>query len=112
MLTPPNIERRSDMREVVNSLSILTAAINTLSTLVNVHIATDIQYRKLIDEHEIKIKGNGSPSYDAKIESLNMRMKMVFSIGAAIWGLASVALGWVIVKIFNDYAVLLTMIPH
>jgi len=100
---------------LMNAVNINTNAVNLLTNKVDVHLATDMQYRTMTDNHDKRIRGNGEPSYDTKISSLDSRMKMIFGILGGVWGIAAIVIGLIVSKIFNDLVSLsnmLSQIPH
>jgi hypothetical protein len=92
------VERRIEMSALVTEIQQIretvdnqsgkiekqTEQLSELNGSVREHIATDAQYRKLTEEHEKKIKGNGGKSYDSRLDSLNSRMRMIFIIGGSL----------------------------
>lgn len=73
-------------------------ALKTLATKVEVHCATDEQYRIKVDEHEKKIKGNGEPSYETRFSNINIKMKLIFAVGAGAWSISSALIIWVLIR--------------
>lgn len=73
-------------------------ALNTLATKVEVHCATDAQYRAKVDEHERKIKGNGEPSFETRFATINGKIKIIYTVGAALWGISSALIIWTLIR--------------
>lgn len=73
-------------------------ALNALATKVEVHCATDALYRTKVDEHERKIKGNGEPSYETRFATISSKIRIIYTIGAAFWGITSAIIIWVLVR--------------
>lgn len=76
-------------------------AIADLVGRLNVHLATDEQYKETVDKHDKMLRGNGEPSHDTRLSSLESRVRMLFKIGAATYSFFTAVLIGVMVYVFT-----------